>query len=205
MLLKTEYYFILCTFLCCYCFTDAQVLEGLKDAVLTAEGTLGDIFKSLHSIANHFKFTKEVWEDSVEEECIFTCPGGTSPKKNKYHKPTSNGCGVPALKIDSQLLPMSDMTKCCDQHDICYGTCNRDKDECDLTFKKCLYRLCDNSKAFSSTKSLDAAMGQSQEECKTAAKVLYSGVLMFGCKFYKTSQEEACYCPPPRKFPGDEL
>uniref|UniRef100_A0A1B6GL72 Group XIIA secretory phospholipase A2 n=1 Tax=Cuerna arida TaxID=1464854 RepID=A0A1B6GL72_9HEMI len=198
MSLKKVYYFILCTFFCCCCCADAQILEGLKDAVLTAEGTLGDVFQSLHSIANSFKFTKEVWEDSVEEECVFECPGGTSPKKNKYHKPTSNGCGVPALKIDSQLLPLSEMTKCCDQHDICYGTCNRDKDECDLAFKKCLYRLCDSSKEFSKN-------SQKSLECKTAAKVLYSGTLMFGCKFYKTSQKEACYCPPPRKFSGDEL
>lgn len=41
---------------------------------------------------------------------------------------------------------MKDMTKCCDLHDICYGTCNNDKDECDLSFKKCLYKLCDSSK-----------------------------------------------------------
>uniref|UniRef100_A0A1B6KWP4 Phospholipase A2 domain-containing protein n=1 Tax=Graphocephala atropunctata TaxID=36148 RepID=A0A1B6KWP4_9HEMI len=191
------YYSIFYVFFSCYCLSNAQILEGLKDAVLNAEGTLGDIFKSLHSVANHFKFTKEVWEDSVEEECTFSCPGGASPKKNKYYKPSSNGCGVPAMKIDSQILPMSDMTRCCDQHDLCYGTCNRDKDECDLAFKKCLYRLCDDSK--------DTTSSSSPLECKTAAKVLYSGTLMFGCKFYKSSQEQACYCPPPRKFPGDEF
>lgn len=31
---------------------------------------------------------------------------------------------------------------CCDEHDICYGTCLNDKDECDLKFKKCLYKRC---------------------------------------------------------------
>lgn len=36
------------------------------------------------------------------------------------------------------------MTKCCDQHDICYDTCNNDKEVCDMEFKRCLYRYCDN-------------------------------------------------------------
>lgn len=46
------------------------------------------------------------------------------------------------IKLDN--LPIKDMTKCCDDHDICYGTCGTNKDSCDLEFKRCLYRICDN-------------------------------------------------------------
>lgn len=39
------------------------------------------------------------------------------------------------------------MTKCCDSHDICYDTCNNNKEICDMEFKKCLYRYCDTHQA----------------------------------------------------------
>ncbi|XP_054266515.1 group XIIA secretory phospholipase A2 [Macrosteles quadrilineatus] len=174
---------------------NAQILEGLKDAVLNAEGVLGDVFKSLDSVAKHLKFTKEAWEDSVEEECKFACPDGSTPKKNKYYKPTANGCGVPGIQItDAHFMAVGEMTRCCDQHDICYGTCNKDKDECDLYFKKCLYKICDNSKKNIPETALTG--------CKTAAKVLFSGTMMFGCKFYKSSQQEACFCQASRRIPA---
>ncbi|XP_050311094.1 uncharacterized protein LOC126746775 isoform X2 [Anthonomus grandis grandis] len=35
------------------------------------------------------------------------------------------------------------MEECCNTHDICYDTCNADKEVCDLDFKRCLYRHCD--------------------------------------------------------------
>ncbi|KAG4077660.1 hypothetical protein HA402_003223 [Bradysia odoriphaga] len=35
------------------------------------------------------------------------------------------------------------MASCCDDHDICYDTCNKDKELCDLDFKRCLYSYCD--------------------------------------------------------------
>jgi len=176
--------------------SQAQILEGLKDAVLNAEGVFSDIFKSLDSVSKHLKFTKEFWKDTVDEDCKYMCPDGSRPKKNKYHTPRSNGCGVPGMEIDLTALSLHDMTKCCDQHDICYGTCNNDKDECDLAFKKCLYKFCDNSK------------GKLPEDfvtgCKTAAKALYSGTTLLGCKFYRSAQQEACYCHS-RKIPGDEF
>ena len=34
------------------------------------------------------------------------------------------------------------MIECCNEHDMCYDTCNADKDECDFRFKKCLYAVC---------------------------------------------------------------
>lgn len=36
------------------------------------------------------------------------------------------------------------MTKCCDQHDICYDTCKNEKENCDVEFRTCLYRYCES-------------------------------------------------------------
>lgn len=44
------------------------------------------------------------------------------------------------------MLPVTGFVDCCDAHDICYDTCGADKDECDLKFKKCLYRKCSSVK-----------------------------------------------------------
>lgn len=65
---------------CCgssYCQV-LPVLERLKDAVLGAEGVVSDIYSSLSldNVMEAVKFTKEVWDDTVEEECKFSCPNG---------------------------------------------------------------------------------------------------------------------------------
>lgn len=37
---------------------------------------------------------------------------------------------------------MPGFTKCCNEHDICYGTCNKSKMTCDEDFRKCLVDYC---------------------------------------------------------------
>lgn len=56
--------------------SDAQILEGLKDAVLNAEGLVSDIFKSLDTVARQLKFSKDFVRDSVEEDCKYLCSDG---------------------------------------------------------------------------------------------------------------------------------
>lgn len=70
-----------------------------------------------------------------------------------------------------------------------YDTCNSDKELCDLDFKRCLYKYCD---AYEKS----VAGGVMVKGCKTAAKMLFTGTLTFGCKSYLDSQARACYCPP---------
>lgn len=38
------------------------------------------------------------------------------------------------------------MMKCCDLHDMCYDTCNNNKEVCDMEFKRCLYKYCESYK-----------------------------------------------------------
>ena len=67
-----------------------------------------------------------------------------TPTRNKFYVPQSDGCGSLGMKISTEYLPAVEMEQCCNAHDICYDTCNSDKELCDLDFKRCLYRYCDD-------------------------------------------------------------
>lgn len=61
----------------------------------------------------------------------------TAPRavQNKFYTPTADGCGSLGLRISTDYLPAKEMETCCNDHDICYDTCNSDKELCDLDFK----------------------------------------------------------------------
>jgi secretory phospholipase A2 len=104
------------------------------------------------------------------------------------HIPTSDGCGSLGVNIDTEYLPAPEMAKCCDAHDICYDTCNSDKELCDLDFKRCLYKYCDS---FEKGPAGDVLI----KGCKAAAKMLFTGTMTLGCKSYQDAQQRACFCP----------
>lgn len=78
---------------------------------------------------------------------IITIFTGQKPVRNRNHIPSSDGCGSLGIEISTEYLPIEQMTKCCDNHDICYDTCNSGKEVCDLEFKRCLYNYCDTYKS----------------------------------------------------------
>lgn len=110
------------------------------------------------------------------------------PVKNKQHVPTSDGCGALGMNIDKQYLPAPEMATCCDAHDICYDTCNSDKELCDLDFKRCLYKYCDTFEKGPTGEIIIKG-------CKAAAKMLFTGTMTLGCKSYLDAQQRACFCP----------
>lgn len=69
---------------------------------------------------------------------------GGVPKPNRNHVASADGCGALGVKISTDFLPFAAMEKCCNAHDICYDTCNKDKEACDVEFKRCLYKHCDS-------------------------------------------------------------
>lgn len=103
---------------------------------------------------------------------------------------TINNC----LQVNQEYLPLAEMTKCCDIHDICYDTCNTDKEKCDLEFKRCLYRYCDTYQTTGMSTVVNA--------CKAAAKVLFTGTTALGCKSFLDAQREACFCPDKKTTKG---
>ncbi|XP_013199416.1 group XIIA secretory phospholipase A2 [Amyelois transitella] len=175
-----------------YTGVGSNMLKNLKDAVLSAESVFGDMLGNVIKVAEKFKSLHEVFDAAVEEECIYSCPDGVKPTRNKNHVPKSDGCGSLGLNISPEYLPLDLMTKCCNTHDICYDTCNSGKEACDLDFKRCLYNYCDTYK------SVNVAGETLSKGCKAAAKLLFTGTLTLGCKSYLDAQKNACYCPPPK-------
>jgi len=173
----------------CYSGYGSSILSSLRDAVLSSEILFGDVFKNLITVAKKFKTVHEIFDSAVEENCVYQCPGNQNPVKNKLHAPTSDGCGSLGMKINTEYLPAPEMARCCDSHDICYDTCNSDKELCDIEFKRCLYKYCDSFEKGTAQETLIKG-------CKTAAKVLFTGTITLGCKSYLDAQKRACFCPP---------
>lgn len=119
--------------------------------------------------------------------------------QNKFYTPVPDGCGSLGLRISTEYLPAAEMEPCCNAHDICYDTCNSDKELCDLDLKRCLYRYCDTYKE-------SIASDLMTKGCKAAAKMLFTGTLTLGCRAYLDSQQRSCYCAPskPTNFNGNK-
>jgi len=135
----------------------------------------------------------EQWVDSViAEECLYTCKNNRHvPVAKPGHVASSNGCGSAASGIfdhtETSLIKVErGFTKCCNRHDLCYDTCNSDKDLCDIEFKKCLYSVCR-----SDSNKLSFIDGKT---CKLKAKLFFVTVIGVGCQAYLDAQANACVC-----------
>eukprot|EP01024_Parvocaulis_polyphysoides_P055513 TRINITY_DN56939_c0_g1_i1.p3 TRINITY_DN56939_c0_g1~~TRINITY_DN56939_c0_g1_i1.p3 ORF type:complete len:113 (-),score=15.17 TRINITY_DN56939_c0_g1_i1:62-376(-) len=84
---------------------------------------------------------------------------------------TSNGCGAEG----GSSFPSFEWGHCCDAHDICYGTCNSSKEECDTTFNTCMEDSCEGA---------DCAL----------VSVYFKSVDWFGDSAFDEAQGQACTC-----------
>ena len=71
-----------------------------------------------------------------------------------------------------------------------FSTCNLDKDDCDLSFKRCLYGYC-KGKFGKKKKPLQYL---DRQKCKLKAKLFYVTVVGVGCQAYRDAQKNACQC-----------
>ncbi len=108
------------------------------------------------------------------------------------HRPTSNGCGTKSVKV-SDTWPekgkcagaRAKWVQACNRHDVCYGTCQKQKDGCDSKFCNALDAACDAAFSKSST---------CRAKCKSRAADYCAGVKLVGQEAYKRAQKEACLC-----------
>ncbi|CAC5409284.1 PLA2G [Mytilus coruscus] len=166
---------ILC--LSCYCYEE--------DALKQALG--GGLTEGLEDLMTSFGEAIDGLADLAEGktiECKYKCRNGVKAKPHPNHKPTSNGCGSFGIEFDTGNLPQ--MTECCDTHDICYDTCNTDKEKCDKDFRQCLMKMCD--------KLGDDLNKEEAEGCEATAEIMYRGTLALGCTPFKKAQKNACLC-----------
>uniref|UniRef100_A0A0K2TTF9 Group XIIA secretory phospholipase A2like [Megachile rotundata] n=2 Tax=Lepeophtheirus salmonis TaxID=72036 RepID=A0A0K2TTF9_LEPSM len=150
-----------------------------------------ELFKGSNIIDGALKGLRyvEMVDSALAEDCAFECPyPNQTPVPKRHHQPTSNGCGsfgylFPPENNDNWIYVEREFSACCDRHDHCYDTCNEDKDDCDLVFKRCLYSVC---------KSKDILLAK--KTCQAKAKMFYLAVIGLGCQSYKEAQKEACNC-----------
>lgn len=141
----------------------------------------------------------------VCDECTFRCPLGKKMITNEKHTPSSNGCGSMGFALDSK-----HHLDCCNEHDICYDTCFKTKDECDTAFRKCMQDKCvtlhkkekkrgvHKNKRVANAQRKDRASNADDNgavaECESQAQMFFFGTRSLGCAAYQQSQKNACKC-----------
>jgi hypothetical protein len=89
--------------------------------------------------------------------------------------PPVNGCGSGITLPPG--LDRYGYTGCCNGHDICYGTCGRDKNSCDTDFLNCNMGVCHGDSA-----------------CVAGAQAMYHAVQSGGQSAYNGAQATGCGC-----------
>lgn len=54
----------------------SNVINNLRDAVLSAESIFGGVLENLITVARKFSSVRDVLDAAVEENCVFKCPSG---------------------------------------------------------------------------------------------------------------------------------
>lgn len=127
-------------------FGHGLIFDGFNDAIHRVGDTLDHVAKKLEHVFDNVKLVENLLAEAIEEDCEFQCPNGAKPVENKNHVPSVNGCGSVGFQWQKDTLPLEELEECCNQHDICYDTCNKKKEKCDKKFKECLYGLCGRDK-----------------------------------------------------------
>lgn len=110
--------------------------------------------------------------------CPNRVPNGTAP--------SFNGCGS---DYSSYVVPnhyhLADFTSACNNHDICYSTCNKTKADCDLNFFNDLKKAC--NAAYPAGSSV-------HDDCINRAQYYYQAVDDYASGPYNDSQRQVCKC-----------
>ncbi len=104
------------------------------------------------------------------------------PKKG--YTPSFNGCGGnKGIKVPEDFG--FNIKEACDTHDRCYGTCGKDKVNCDVGLFRDIYLICMKDGGW-----------YLHPICKRIATAYSGAVLIFGNKYYEEGQDEACEWQP---------
>lgn len=106
-------------------------------------------------------------------------------------KPEPNGCGTTDKPVDPTDLAQgkggkANFTSACNNHDVCYDTCNSDRSVCDKKFLDEMYGECARKYAKGS-KALTHCIG-------VAKNFFYAGARTFGGSAWDSAQQKACQC-----------
>ncbi|XP_055972860.1 group XIIA secretory phospholipase A2 [Sorex fumeus] len=120
-------------------------------------------------------------------QCVHRCGDGSKPVPRYGYKPSPpNGCGSPLFGVQLN-IGIPSLTRCCNQHDLCYETCGKAKSDCDEEFQFCLARICRDAQR-------TLGLAQHVQACESTVELLLDSVLHLGCRPYLDSQRAACWC-----------
>lgn len=133
------------------------------------------------------------WKDPFGLKPI-DCPKGEFPcqkKPGKFGTPDPRGCTGYSTVIGGV-----NVRPACDAHDICYGRCDKTKEECDDEFLRDMQRLCDQ-----------AGGGQGSMTCSIMARIYYIGVSSYILGLgiaegeHTRIQKDLCKCCKGKRLP----
>ena len=116
----------------------------------------------------------------MDAACTHTCPGGVLPLNNPNRNGFKNGCGSPEMSVDFLSKLLFNMTPCCHDHDMCWGTCNAAMEKCDDAFEQCMLGVC---------------KGHGDNPLCLAMAKIYKAAVSAVCPIYLESQQDVCMCP----------
>ena len=101
-----------------------------------------------------------------------------------------NGCGAEGGRKFPERFGRVNFKQCCDPHDICYGTCNSNRNQCDLDFLSCLLGACVEGLGV-----LALIAPRLLLTCNALATSYFIGVQSpKGTEAFENAQKEACDC-----------
>uniref|UniRef100_A0A8D2KKH7 Group XIIA secretory phospholipase A2 n=1 Tax=Urocitellus parryii TaxID=9999 RepID=A0A8D2KKH7_UROPR len=112
-----------------------------QDQTTDWRATLKTIRNGIHKIDTYLNAALDLLggEDGL---CQYKCSDGSKPFPRYGYKPSPpNGCGSPLFGVHLN-IGIPSLTKCCNQHDRCYETCGKSKNDCDEEFQYCLSKIC---------------------------------------------------------------
>ena len=130
----------------------------------------------------------------------------------------SNGCGsyqTPGSHEAARWLSLYnvDFTEACNEHDICYTTCNSSKDQCEAEFLANMLDICEQH-FFGESRNRRKGRNRGEhrnrrkrrnrrepeptrgERCRNIAVAMAAGTATAGGAAYEAAQNEACICLP---------
>ena len=91
----------------------------------------------------------------------------------------ANGCGPQGMQLNDEY----GLEVCCNGHDICYGLCGTDFQQCENTFKKCMKKHCNKNYS-----------GQEKAGCHQSASSFHAITSMMGKGLHNSWQHKLCKC-----------
>lgn len=132
---------------------------------------------------------------AADPECAGTrnpyAEGCAKPVKKQNYKASHNGCGPEngVVSVPQTPLGVATFTPACNDHDICYGTCNSSKSKCDSDFFIDMAAICATD--YPSNGLIDVV---ERALCVQLAATYANAVSVGGGDAYQTGQKEGCDC-----------